>query len=541
MTICRLCKAAAAISCSAVLFLAAGCASVEHMPLFQSQYPETKHADAASEMAGAKIYTPRLEKAPSFELPAGDGPFDLTLEQAVMLALENNADLRVRQFAPRIEGAFEQIERGVYDPELFAEFQYSQQEGTETSRATSEQFSTGRNTMSTAAGVRQRLPLGTVIEASVEHDRDRSDRAPDQSVTRLGLSVTQALLQGFGPAVNLAGVRQAQLGTLASIHELKGFVEALTANTEIAYWRFVLSGQEIAIFKRSLEIASQQRDEIQQQIEVGLLPETEAAAARAEVARRNQALIDARSQMEQYRLRMLNLISPGPEQGLALSIRATSSPRVESAESIDNLDQRLELARRFRPDLAEASLRARQGRLETVVTKNGLLPKLHLFVSLGQTGYAESFSKSVRSLDEDTYDAAAGIRLSHYLGNTTARGRHESAWSRRLQADAAVESLRKIVELDVRLAANEVERTWQQISASAATRALQQEVLSSEKQRFEVGASTALLVAQAQRDLLAARIAEVEAVINYRIARVRLYQAEGSLLERRGVSLAGTP
>jgi outer membrane protein TolC len=52
-----------------------------------------------------------------------------------------------------------------------------------------------------------------------------------------------------------------------------------------------------------------------------------------------------------------------------------------------------------------------------------------------------------------------------------------------------------------------------------------------------VGASTTLLVAQAQRDLLISSIAEVRSIINYRIALVRLYLAEGSLLERRGVRL----
>jgi outer membrane protein TolC len=523
-----------------MLFGVTGCASVDRMEIFQPKYngDDRTVADFDSKKSG---YFPHLKNAPAFEFPAGDRPIYLTLEQAVMLALENNADLHVRQFAPEIAGAFEKIERGVYDPELFAEFQYSEQEGIETSRATSQQFNVSRDSMSTAAGIRQRLPSGTVVETLIEQDRDRSDRTPDQNETRLGLSVTQALLQGFGPGVNLAGVRQAELDTLASIHELKGFVQALAADTEIAYWHFVLAGQEIEIFQSSLEIARQQRDEIQQQIEVGLMPETEAAAARAEVARRKQALIDSRSQMEQYRLRLLNFVCPGPAQGLKRDIRPASVARIESGEPVDNLEQRLELARRFRPDLAEARLRAEQGRLETVVTRNGLLPKLELFVFLGQTGYADSFSESLRALDENTYDATAGLRLSHYIGNRDARGRHEASWARRLQAQAAVESLRQIVELDVRLAANEVERAWQQISASAATRALQEEVLDSEKQRFEVGASTALLVAQAQRDLLAARIAEVEAVISYRLAKIRLYQAEGSLLDRRGISLAGTP
>ena len=89
----------------------------------------------------------------------------------------------------------------------------------------------------------------------------------------------------------------------------------------------------------------------------------------------------------------------------------------------------------------------------------------------------------------------------------------------------------------MRLAVNEVERSREQISASRVTRTLREETLKAEKQRFDVGASTALLVAQAQRELLASSIAEVKAIVNYRVALVRLYLAEGSMLERRGVRI----
>jgi len=80
----------------------------------------------------------------------------------------------------------------------------------------------------------------------------------------------------------------------------------------------------------------------------------------------------------------------------------------------------------------------------------------------------------------------------------------------------------------------------QQISATVVTRTLQEQVLASEVERLNVGKSTTLLVAQAQRDLLESRIAEVEAVIQYRLALIELYLAEGSLLERRGVRVGST-
>ena len=47
------------------------------------------------------------------------------------------------------------------------------------------------------------------------------------------------------------------------------------------------------------------------------------------------------------------------------------------------------------------------------------------------------------------------------------------------------------------------------------------------------------MVAQAQRDLLVSRIAEVQALANYLKALIDLYRQDGSLLERRGISAPG--
>ena len=190
--------------------------------------------------------------------------------------------------------------------------------------------------------------------------------------------------------------------------------------------------------------------------------------------------------------------------------------------------------------MGEARLRLQQNRLETIRTRNGLLPKLDLFAAFGKTGYGDNFSESFRTLDSDTYDFTVGLRLSHFLGNRAAKARDTAAQASRQQASEAVENLRQIVDFDVRLAINKVERARLQITASGTTHRFQEETFKAEKERFDVGSSTALLVAQAQRDLLESHIAEVEAIIGYRKALVRLYLAEGSLLERRGVSFAAS-
>jgi outer membrane protein len=461
---------------------------------------------------------------------------DLSVEEVALLVLENNRDLRVRQLTPVIVGSFEQIERGVFDPELFAALEYSEERASETARSTGTQFEVDGSDSAAVAGLRQFLPTGTTLEATVEQSRSISNRSPEQQVARLGLTVTQALLEGFGPAVNLAHVRQAELGTLASQYQLRAFTEALLAEAETAYWNFVLAREQITIFESSLAVARRQRDETELRIEVGLLPEVEAAAARAEVARRDQALISARSLLEERRLRLLRLLNPAPGDAYDQRINAVSEPRTDPVPLRD-LAGRLQLAEKMRPEINEARLQIRQQRLETVVTRNGLLPRLDFFITLGKTGYANTFADSFGDLDGKTYDLAAGLRLTQALGDRPAKGRHLAARASLQQAEEALANLRQLVLLDVRLAANELERARQQIAASAVTRALQQETLAAEQERFEVGTSTTLLVSQAQRDLLVSQIAEVEAIVNYRIGLVNLYLAEGTLLERRGIRL----
>jgi len=513
---------------------------MDRWSVFQKPPEPPVSGEGTRPIEGAEAFLPRLAEKPTFALPA-EGPASISVEQAILLVLQNNRDLQVRQMNPVLAGTFEKIERGTFDPELFAEFFYGKERTKETAASTETLFDVEGNETTSIAGVRQTLPTGTTFEATVDQRRTISDRTPELQTARLGLSVTQSLLRGFGPAVNLVSVRQAELGATASVYELRGFTEALLASTEIAYWNYVLARLSIEIVEKSLAVARQQKNEVELRIEVGILPEVEAAAARAQVASQEQALIEARSLLEENRLRLLRLISPGPPAGLDLQVDATSEPTIEP-EPITDLGDRLQLAEQSRPDLNEARLRLAQNRLQTIATRNGLLPRLDLFIALGQTGFADTFTDSFRELDGNTYDLRAGVRLSQYIGNRAAKAQDLAARASRRQAADAVDNLQQMVQVDVRLAFNEVERARQQIFASRATRALREETLNAEKERFDVGVSTSLLVAQAQRDLLASSIEEVRAIINYRTALVRLYLAEGSLLDRRGVLLpGGTP
>lgn len=471
-----------------------------------------------------------LENKPDpHPITAGQTPdLDLSVEQAVMLALDRNPDLKTRQLGPVIAGAFEQMEKGQYDPELFATMEMAREISLDP-----ESSETG---VSAVAGVRQTLPSGITLAAEAAHETDQASRTGDPDKTRVTLSVTQALLQGAGPAGGLVAIRQSELETRASIHELTAYAQALVAETEIAYWQYVLARQEHAIVERSLAVSKKQRTDVQHQIEVGVLPRNEQAAVQSEVARREQALIDSANQVEAFRLALLHLINPGGPGYLDLLVLPASDPAIDP-DPVADIQDRTSLAMTLRPDLAEARLRMHQNQLETIATKNGLLPRLDFFMDLGFAAYGDGFSDAAQSLDTGDYEVSAGLSLSRFVKNRTARARHQAAVATRQQATEALENLCRTIHLDVRLAVNEIERARQQIHASRVTRRSEEQTVQAEIERFNVGAGTALLVAQAQRDLLISQIAEVRAVIHYRIALIRLFLAEGSLLQRRGVVL----
>lgn len=517
---------------------AAGCTSPEDSPWFTPEWDK--------ELAAADRDTPALPEGPHV-VPAddrdwldvkltGEGPISLSVEEAVVLAMRRNRDLAVQTLNPVIAGTFERIERGVFDPAAFAEFEYSEETASEIDRGTGTRFSVDDNQTAAAVGIRQDLPTGTNVEMSIEQNRETSNRTPEQQDARLGLTVTQQLLRGAGPAVNLVRINQAKLDADVSRYELQGFAEALLAEVESAYWRYTLAQENTRIFAESLDLAQRQRDEVDQRIEIGVLAEAEAAVAYAEVALREQALIDARSDATAQRFRLLRLLNLTRDDVWGRPIEVTTPPMIE-AEPIDDLAQRRQLAEQTRPDLAEARLRLEQDRLETIVTRNGVLPRLEVFIALGKTGFADRLDDSFSELDGDTYDLAAGIAFSQILGNDAALARRDAAYASRAQSAAAIDNLRQLIGLDLELAANELERARQQIQASVTTRELQAKVVDAERERFNVGDTTAILVAQAQRDLIEAQINEVQAIVAYRLALIDLYVAEGTLLQRRGFSL----
>jgi len=457
-----------------------------------------------------------------------ENALEVTLGDAILMALENNHALKVERLTPSIAETYEEQGKAVFDPSLSAGLSASRKRSAEDTDVTG-------GVTDITMGISKFLPAGTEVSVGLTADRDWSDLYSDKYSARLGLTFTQAILRGFGSDFNLASIRQAKLDTLSSQYELRGFAEFLVADVEMTYWRYALVRQQIEIYERSLELAERQLRETEEKIDVGTLAEIEIAAARAEVALRREALINAHSSFDSTHLKLLRLLNP-PVEGLwKQEIILKNMPAVPEV-NLDDVESHSAVSLRMRPDLNQARLSLQKGELEVVKTRNGLLPRMDLFISLGKTGYAGSFGGSVEDISGKSYDISAGIAFEWPFGNRDAEARHKRAVLSHRQAEESLKNLSALAELDVRLAYIEVKRASQQITATAATRRLQEEKLRAETEKFRVGRSTALLVAQAQRDLLNAQISETEAVVNHLNSLVELFYLEGSLLERRGIS-----
>ena len=473
------------------------------------------------------------------DIKTAEEPLTVGIQKAILMAMENNRSLMVERMNPDIIRTFEQSERSIFDPVLGAEISPRRTVADRLSRAGSSTESQIVDTVTGSLSVDKFFSTGTNLELLARTSYTDSSLYSDTFTSnRLGITVTQALLQGMDVRANMAGVHQAGIDILISEYELRGFAEVLLEEVELKFWDYALAQKQIEIYTDSLNLAEQQMSEVQERINIGKLAEIELAAAQAEVALRRENLINARSDLARERLDLLRLLNPSPEVNWGRDVTLvyqTSLPEIE----LDDVEQHVQVALKMRPDLNQTRLLIRQDDLEVVKTKNGLLPRLDAFINFGKTGYADSFSRSLRNLDQDSYDVTFGLTFEYPMANRSARSNYTRAVLSREQMRKALDNLIQLVQVDVRSAYIEVTRTREQITATAATRKFQAEKLRAESEKFRVGSSTSLLVAQAQRDLVVSQIAEIESFANYLKALVSLFRLEGSLLQRRGISASG--
>ncbi len=467
-----------------------------------------------------------------------EASFTISLKEAVEMSLKNNIALNIEKIDPEIYATSVEQAKGEFDTKVSASVSASDRR----SRSINANDVIGRNsnnatTASIEAEKKSTSGIKTNISASI--NRSRTTSHSSLYAARLGIDVTAPLMRGAGKEVNLVSLRKAELDLDWSKYELYGYILDFVSETEKKYWQYYLNAKQLEIVKESLQLALQQRDETQKRIGVGKIAESEIAAADAEVALCQEDLIDAESRVVSSAISLLRNINHDTENFWRKRPNLISVPKLREIDQYDfNLEDCIADSLLMRPELRQAELMQRKNELEVVSTKNGMLPRLDFFISLGKTGYSKSFDGSEPSFNhKEPFDSSVGLTYELNRHRRSEKAKYDRAKLNLRLQNESIKNLEQLIKEDVIKAYIEIKRTKEQLAATTATAQKQAEKLRVENVKFDVGKTTAFQVAQAQRDLTAAKIAQVKAIIDYTVSKSELLRSTGLLLKFLGIEI----
>ncbi len=470
---------------------------------------------------------------------SGGDSLRLNLTEAIYQALERNPSVSIVRIMPQIAETTAREQRSAFEPRVTVSASRSESDRQQFLGRELEPLGLREERQSYSAGISETLPTGTTVSITSSmggytRGYPATNNYTDQASGTLGLTVTQSLLQGFGLGPNLASLRKANLDVDITRAELKAVAEETASNVERAYWALYLAQEEISIQEKSLELAERLLKESEERVEVGKLAELDLATVRAEAANRRETLIDARGGYEQARLNFLFMLNPaGPSSWSSVPV-LTDAPFIP-VDSLASVDDHEALGMKYRADLIQSRLSLQKGEIDVVRTRNGLLPRLDFFITLGRTTYAFEMRDAKPDIGSQFGEVNGGFTFGMPVSRGDARARYTRAKRSREHMELAVQKMERTVQRDVRSAYVEVLRARQQINATRITRELQEQKLDAELEKFRVGKSTNYLVLQAQRDYTASRRDEARSMVTYLNSLTNLYLMEGTLLERRGI------
>jgi HAE1 family hydrophobic/amphiphilic exporter-1 len=371
----------------------------------------------------------------------------------------------------------------------------------------------------------------------------------------LGMAITMPILQGRGEEATARQLLLARQNVSVTEEAFRGQVETILLQVEQAYWELVFAEETLSVQQQSLQLAEEQLERTQAQVEVGMVAPVQETQARAAVAQRESDLIVARNAVEAAADQLKALLrAEALPNGWDTRIETTDEPEV-ILEEVD-LNEALRMAMTRRPELAQAQAQIAARRVETDAARSDLLPRLDVVASLTFNGIGgdllvrdDFFSPPVGVIPGGYGDAIAqlftfdyptwrvGFNFAMPIGNRTAKGNYARATLAEDQAKQEFERTRQQAILEVRTEARNVEAAAELIEATRLARELAEEQLQIEQDRFEVGMSTNFEVLQFQDQLVRAAMSEVRAMIDYRVVLARLARAVGVLPDRYGITI----
>jgi outer membrane protein TolC len=509
------------------------------------KYAREKYAEGQAQPAAAqqKTLEERAEARPVIQL---------TVDQAVKMALENNIELSIERLNPQLQDLSIAQTRGAYRPTLNSQLNANSSMPLPTSllnggqRVTNEVANANTN-------IAQTLPwFGTSFTAAFNNSRTNTTSTfatlNPQYTTQVTATITQPLLRDFKIDTTrnqlLAGGITRQVTDIT----LRTRVTNLTASTKNAYWDLLAAIRAIEAAKQSLALAEKLIEDNRIRVEVGTLAPMDIVSAQAEAATRRQTLTQAEATRRTAELVLKRLIvSETNDPAWRASIEPIDVVQVRPTAI--NLEGAVTAALDQRTDLLTARKNLESSDVNIRYLRNQMLPALNATATVGTRGlggnqFIRQGNEIVGTVPGGWPDAFAmmrkfefpnwtvGATFSYPLGKSSQEAAYARAKLQYQQSQAQIRALELTVATEVTNAALQVESTLRRVEAARAARELQDKRLENEQSKFEVGMSTNFFVVQAQRDLLDAQITELRATLDYQKALVafeRVQQTAGGV------------
>jgi outer membrane protein TolC len=421
------------------------------------------------------------------------------------------------------------------------------------------QGTTGANNYITANyALVQGFSTGTQVEVDLNNAAQvlygTSSQYDPFSQPNTSLTVTQPLLRGFGRDINLRYIRIASLNQKVS--RLLFYQQLISTVYGVArlYYDLVSLNENVQVQRETLASAQKLLEDDRAQVEQGTLAPLDLTQAQSLYTSSQLGVIQAEGLVRQQEVILKTQLArkgtADPVLG-ALSIVPTDRIVVPPSDDLPPVDSLVAEAMATRPDLAQASLQVQGGEVALKASQNAARPEVDVIANFQTRGSSEVpfttlGTPGTGAITAPTDLGVAGLRTSRIyqagvqvnipLKNHVAEADAARDLLQLRQSQARTQILANQVREDVENSLIALETARTALQAAIQSRTYQEELVSAERDRLSVGASTNFLVIQQEGYLAQARSTEVAARSVWIKARVALDRSVGDLLEKNGIT-----
>ncbi len=465
----------------------------------------------------------------------------MSLQDCIQLALKHNLDVQIQRYNPEIDLYNLRASYGGYDPtaKFSADHQYSVQPSGFTSQGI--QLPSQTTTFdSYNASIGGALPVSGLqydFLGSINAQTFLSGNNLPNSGGSIGVQLTQPLLQGLW-------IDQTRLTIKVNKNRLQysqqGFrltrSSPASAAVQTAYYELIFALENVKVQEEALELSQTQLDQDKQRMQIGTLAQLSVQQDQSQVAQNRAALISAESLLSGGQLKLKNLLTDNYVSWEGVEIQPTeplAAPLV-----LFNLEDSWSKAMTERPDLLQARLNVEQAGIQLKFYRNQLYPSLDLVGTAGYNGEGVFYGGTFDQIDKGNAPYYSyGIQLSVPLANQSARNQYKSSKVTLQQVILQMKQMEQNIMVQVENAMATAQSDYESVQATRDARVYAEAALDAEQKTYAVGKATTFEVLQIQSQLTTARGNEIQALSNYEQDLANLAAAEGSTLDKLGITI----